>query len=169
MDEREKKINSKCIARFANANTQRHWAQSFLSIIEHHEVSRNQTNSSENYGLTQHLNPKLIFEAYDSVDGPRLILLDYDGTISPIKMTPSAAVPSVRTIESLRMLAADSRNLVYVISGRDQTTLTTWLGSIHGLTLVAEHGTFIRINGSTDWQPTNPIVDESGKLEPFLI
>ena len=79
----------------------------------------------------------------------RLLLFDYDGTLTPIVKTPSDAVPSKRVLRLLDLLCADTRNTVYVISGRDQEFLERWLGHIPRLGLSAEHGSFIRAPSSS--------------------
>ncbi|KAJ2968896.1 hypothetical protein NQ176_g8951 [Zarea fungicola] len=81
----------------------------------------------------------------------RIFMFDYDGTLTPIVREPSAAVPSERLLESLKLLAADPRNSVWVISGRDQEFLTQHLGHIPELGFSAEHGSFMRDPGSQEW------------------
>jgi len=82
----------------------------------------------------------------------RLFMFDYDGTLTPIVREPSAAIPSERVITSLRALAADHRNAVWIISGRDQEFLNQHLGHITELGFSAEHGSFIRHPGTTEWE-----------------
>ncbi|KAK4664670.1 uncharacterized protein QC763_507260 [Podospora pseudopauciseta] len=82
----------------------------------------------------------------------RLFMFDYDGTLTPIVREPSAAVPSERVITSLKALAADPQNAVWIISGRDQEFLSHHLGHISGLGFSAEHGSFMRNPGSTEWE-----------------
>ncbi|KAK3994362.1 putative glycosyltransferase [Cladorrhinum sp. PSN332] len=82
----------------------------------------------------------------------RLFMFDYDGTLTPIVREPSAAVPSDRVINSLKALAADPRNAVWIISGRDQEFLAQHLGHISELGFSAEHGSFMRHPGQTEWE-----------------
>ena len=82
----------------------------------------------------------------------RLFMFDYDGTLTPIVREPSAAIPSERVINSLKALAADPRNAVWIISGRDQDFLMEHLGHITELGFSAEHGSFMRHPGSTEWE-----------------
>ncbi|KAG7129124.1 Trehalose-phosphatase like protein [Verticillium longisporum] len=81
----------------------------------------------------------------------RLIMFDYDGTLTPIVREPSAAIPSERVLHTLTALAADPKNAVWIISGRDQEFLSQHLGHIHGLGFSAEHGSFLKDPGSEDW------------------
>jgi trehalose-phosphatase len=80
--------------------------------------------------------------------------LDYDGTLEPIKKHPEDAKPSRATLAALKRLAKDPHNHVAVISGRDRTNLMEWLGSLP-VTLVAEHGGFIRLHDQKSWRKTN--------------
>lgn len=82
----------------------------------------------------------------------RLFMFDYDGTLTPIVKDPQAAIPSDRVLRTLKSLAADPRNAVWIISGRDQAFLDEWMGHIPELGLSAEHGCFIRQPGSDDWE-----------------
>ena len=83
----------------------------------------------------------------------RLILLDYDGTLSPFKPKPEDAVPTDEILETLRLLASDSRNRVVISSGRDHNTLERWLGGLN-IGLAAEHGAFYKDN--SEWNKNTP-------------
>lgn len=82
----------------------------------------------------------------------RLFMFDYDGTLTPIVKDPAAAIPSARVIRTLSALASDHQNAVWIISGRDQDFLQQYLGHIPELGFSAEHGSFIRHPGSTEWE-----------------
>ncbi|KAI9747476.1 MAG: threalose-6-phosphate phosphatase, partial [Lichina confinis] len=81
----------------------------------------------------------------------RLLMFDYDGTLTPIVDNPAAAVPSETVKRTLQRLASDPCNTVWIISGRDQDFLEQYLGSIPELGFSAEHGSFIREPTSTRW------------------
>ncbi|EEP82071.1 hypothetical protein UREG_06936 [Uncinocarpus reesii 1704] len=82
----------------------------------------------------------------------RLFMFDYDGTLTPIVKDPQAAIPSDRVIRTLKSLAADPKNSVWIISGRDQNFLEEWMGHISELGLSAEHGCFIRKPHHDTWE-----------------
>lgn len=82
----------------------------------------------------------------------RLFMFDYDGTLTQIVREPSAAVPSERVITTLKALAADPKNAVWIISGRDQEFLHQHLGHIKELGFSAEHGSFMKYPGSDEWE-----------------
>lgn len=78
-------------------------------------------------------------------------MFDYDGTLTPIVRDPAAAVPTDRLIRTLNTLASDPQNAVWIISGRDQDFLGSYLGHIKELGFSAEHGSFMRNPGEQEW------------------
>lgn len=134
------------ISKFVNANSARHWVTSFLSSI---------VRSSEMldiYQPTPFLSFDRLVDRFMNADR-RLILMDYDGTLTPIRQVPSAALPSAELTRALRHLTADPKNQVYVISGRDQAFLEACLGNIPQLGMSAEHGCFLRPTGDMNEVP----------------
>ncbi|KAI5477902.1 trehalose 6-P phosphatase, glycosyltransferase family 20 protein [Pseudohyphozyma bogoriensis] len=81
----------------------------------------------------------------------RLLLFDYDGTLTPIVKNPSDALPSQLLLDSLKTITSDPKNVVYIISGRDGDFLEEHLGHIENLGMSAEHGCFIKAPGSKKW------------------
>lgn len=61
------------------------------------------------------------------------------------------AIPSEETLEALDKLTSDPKNLVYIISGRDQVFLEHHFGHYKNLGMSAEHGGFIRDVGHDQW------------------
>jgi len=95
----------------------------------------------------------------------RLLLFDYDGTLTPIVKTPSAAVPSKDTLRALEKLSADPKNVVYIISGRDGGFLDQHLGHLKQVGFSAEHGCFVREPGVTEWNNLAKSLDMSWMSE----
>ncbi|RDL33895.1 putative trehalose-6-phosphate phosphatase [Venustampulla echinocandica] len=95
----------------------------------------------------------------------RLFMFDYDGTLTPIVKEPSAAVPSERVIRTLKALASDHRNSVWIISGRDQEFLDRYLGHISELGFSAEHGSFMRHPEQQEWENLAEKFDMSWQKE----
>jgi len=95
----------------------------------------------------------------------RLFMFDYDGTLTPIVKEPSAAIPSDRVIRTLKALASDHRNALWIISGRDQEFLSKYLGHIPELGFSAEHGSFMRHPGSKEWENLAETFDMSWQKE----
>lgn len=88
----------------------------------------------------------------------RLLLFDYDGTLSPLVRFPHLAAPTETILTLLTALSADERNSVIINSGRPCTTLENWFGSLP-VALIAEHGAFIRKAGQA-WDQTIPVNTE---------
>lgn len=86
-----------------------------------------------------------IKSAYDEALS-RLILLDYDGTLSPFVENPEDAVPSASLLELLKNMIADEKNKVVINSGRSHQILDKWFEGID-LDFAAEHGIFYKENG----------------------
>jgi trehalose 6-phosphate synthase/phosphatase len=81
----------------------------------------------------------------------RQLLLDYDGVLVPLRGNPYASRPTGKVLRALSNLAALPDTEVIVVSGRSKIDLSEWLGEVP-VTLVAEHGTFIKRAGSRRWQ-----------------
>lgn len=122
----------------------RYWARSLISSLEKCCASHDFS------GPTPLLDIKAMQTAYKSAK-KRLLFFDYDGTLTEIQSVPSAATPSKRMLEGLALLAKDSKNVVWIISGRDQKALTEWMGHIPNLGFSAEHGCFMK-NPEDDFQ-----------------
>ncbi|XP_061991057.1 probable alpha,alpha-trehalose-phosphate synthase [UDP-forming] 11 [Rosa rugosa] len=101
----------------------------------------------------------------------RLILLDYDGT-----MTPQASVdkaPSSEVISVLNCLCSDPKNIVFIVSGRGKDSLSKWFSQCEKLGLSAEHGYFTRWTKDSPWKTCSLTMDFSWKkivlpiMEPY--
>lgn len=95
----------------------------------------------------------------------RLFMFDYDGTLTPIVRDPASAIPSDRVIRTLKALASDHQNAVWIISGRDQEFLGHHLGHIPELGFSAEHGSFMRHPRTTEWENLAETFDMSWQKE----
>lgn len=95
----------------------------------------------------------------------RLLLFDYDGTLTPIVKVPSQAVPTPRTKAMIAGLAKDPKNVVWLISGRDGEFLDEHWGDIPNLGLSAEHGSFVKGPGAQEWVNMTEHMDMSWMSE----
>ncbi|KXN84045.1 Trehalose-phosphatase [Leucoagaricus sp. SymC.cos] len=91
----------------------------------------------------------------------RLFLFDYDGTLAPIVKSPSMAIPTEATLEALENLSNDPKNVVYIISGRDQAFLDQHLGHLRNIGFSAEHGGFVKEPGTGEWRNFTKSLDMS--------
>lgn len=80
----------------------------------------------------------------------RLIMLDYDGTLTKFKGTPEEAFPDDEIIGIIQGLIEHKGNEMVIVSGRDRDTLEEWFGGLD-INLVAEHGVWVRQRGK-EWE-----------------
>lgn len=99
----------------------------------------------------------------------RLFMFDYDGTLTPIVKDPQSAIPSDRVIRTIKTLASDPNNAVWIISGRDQAFLDEWMGHITELGLSAEHGSFMRHPKSEEWESLTDKTDMSWQSDVMQV
>ncbi|GAC96807.1 glycosyltransferase [Pseudozyma hubeiensis SY62] len=100
--------------------------------------------------LTPPLDRKEMVEKYRNAK-KRLLLLDYDGTLTPIVKVPEMALPSERLLKALDVLSNDEKNVIYIISGRDGGFLGKHLGHFRGIGFSAEHGGFVKEPGLDEY------------------
>jgi trehalose 6-phosphate synthase/phosphatase len=83
----------------------------------------------------------------------RTLLLDYDGTLTPIVEMPSLATPSRSLLRLMSALAASGNTQVHVVTGRSQESIEPWLGSLP-IWLHVEHGLRSRMPDGTWLSPS---------------
>lgn len=150
----ERKRQHDAIYKQVTTNTVQAWTNRYLKRLMTNLVSHNQSIA------TPALDAALLLAQYRRAKR-RLFMLDYDGTLTPIVRDPQAAIPSDRVIRTLKTLAKDPRNAVWIISGRDQAFLEEWMGHIIELGFSAEHGSFIRQPRSGEWENLTAQTDMS--------
>jgi trehalose 6-phosphate synthase/phosphatase len=121
------------------------WCNSFLKRLLTNLASNN--HNSLTPALDRHIMRPQYFKAQR-----RLFMFDYDGTLTPIVKDPTAAIPSDKVLRTIKSLAQNPKNAVWIISGRDQKFLDDWMGHIPELGLSAEHGCFVRPPRSEVWE-----------------
>ncbi|NLT02446.1 MAG: bifunctional alpha,alpha-trehalose-phosphate synthase (UDP-forming)/trehalose-phosphatase [Bacteroidales bacterium] len=119
-------------------HTVKRWADGFLGELQ----SIRQLNQRNLRKRLAGSVLRRVKEAYAKADR-RLLILDYDGTLSPFHARPGDAYPTPDILDMLERLIADSRNKVVISSGRDHVTLEDWLGHLP-LDMAAEHGVFYK-------------------------
>lgn len=80
----------------------------------------------------------------------RAILLDYDGTVMP--QTSIIKVPSQEVIKIINNLCGDSKNTVFIVSGRGRDSLGKWFSPCKNLGIAAEHGYYLRWSADEEWE-----------------
>lgn len=113
-----------------------YWARDFMNKLE--GIAELQ-NSLRVKRLSSRTRERLL-EHYRRADS-RLIFLDYDGTLIAYGETPG--VLDEHTRGALERLAADERNHVVIISGRQKGFLERTLGDLP-VSIIAGHGVWVR-------------------------
>ncbi|KAF9225645.1 glycosyltransferase family 20 protein [Gyrodon lividus] len=137
MSSASKAARHAALHKVVTTHTSHTWAAVLVKML------LSQINGQSNAKGTPYLPKESLKEKYEKA-GKRLFLFDYDGTLTPIVKTPSMAIPSLDALNALTKLTSDPRNIVYIVSGRDQEFLEIHLGHIKHLGMSAEHGGFIR-------------------------
>ena len=145
MDPKQKYEMHKKLYRSVTTNTVQAWTNNYLRRLLTNLASFNQSC------VTPALDKAKLLSQYRKSE-KRLFMFDYDGTLTPIVKDPQSAIPSDRVIRTLKTLASDPRNAVWIISGRDQAFLDEWMGHISELGLSAEHGSFLRKPKHDVWE-----------------
>lgn len=125
-----------------------YWANSFIHQLLSIRENRDNVNSEQ---IDEKIISNIKTAYHDSTK--RLIILDYDGTLSPFRKKPEDAFPDTAILNVLKDLVADSRNNVVISSGRDHQTLENWFGKLK-ISMAAEHGAYYK--NATGWQNNIP-------------
>ncbi|KAI5793704.1 glycosyltransferase family 20-domain-containing protein [Peziza echinospora] len=156
--DRKKAIHEK-LYEHVTTNTVQAWNCQFLKML----LQSLSVAGGGGGHLTPELDKSVLLRKYRAVKngGKRLLMFDYDGTLTAIVRDPDAAIPTDKVIRTIKKLAADPDNQVWIISGRDQEFLAKWMGHIPELGLSAEHGCFMRHPHSNDWENLTETADMS--------
>jgi len=143
---------------FVKTHSVSHWCNSFFKRLLTNLSSFSQSD------LTPALDRSRMIKQYQQAKR-RLFMFDYDGTLTPIVKDPNAAIPTDRVLRTIKTLAADPKNHVWIISGRDQKFLNEWMGHIPELGLSAEHGCFMRHPKEEEWENLTTKMDMGWQKE----
>jgi len=137
MKAEDRAANQKRLYRYVLKHTAAFWGVSFVSEMKRVAEANDKRN------LLPKLRISSIKNLFVNSQKKRVILLDYDGTLTPTHKLPEFAQPSPSVLDTLKRLCALPNTLVYIISGRDRTNLEKWFKDT-GVGLSAEHGCFYR-------------------------
>ncbi len=129
----------------------RRWADHFLTRLEE-SVAQSEALAVR---ILSRSDQAKIADAYAKARR-RLLLLDYDGTLVPFTADPSRAVPPPNALTLLKGLCASPSNRVVLMSGRRKDDLSVWFEGLW-MTLVAEHGAWVRLPDKGVWEPTTTL------------
>ncbi|MGA1873948.1 MAG: bifunctional alpha,alpha-trehalose-phosphate synthase (UDP-forming)/trehalose-phosphatase, partial [Thermoplasmatota archaeon] len=147
--------------RIRDYNVER-WAGDFISDLE----KVKEVQARKGYSKMDTKVQGNFLEEYSKASS-RLLLLDYDGTLTKFKGSPEDAVPDEEIRSLLDKLASRKGNELVIVSGRDRDTLERWFGDLD-INLIAEHGVWIRRKGSR-WKLIEDMEDAwKDKIRPVL-
>jgi trehalose 6-phosphate synthase/phosphatase len=136
-------------ARVAEYDVHR-WAREFLHALDK-EQRRAARSAAAGSGLADAVRPLDVLAELDpGRRGALSLVLDYDGTLVPLKPRPEEAWPDDEILRLLATLAGLPEVTVHVTSGRRRDDLERWLGHLP-LGLHAEHGLWTRVPGQPHW------------------
>ncbi|QSE96206.1 bifunctional alpha,alpha-trehalose-phosphate synthase (UDP-forming)/trehalose-phosphatase [Fulvivirga lutea] len=115
-----------------------HWVSLFLGKLDDVTRKRDELATKVVDKKTQNS----IVKAYES-NNKRMLFLDYDGTLVAFDSDPQAVKPGKALLNILDKLSSNPKNQVVIISGRDRTTLESWLGHLP-VDFIAEHGVWLK-------------------------
>lgn len=139
------------------------WSSNFMKALND---SANRESTSKVKLVNTQVSNKLK-EAYNKSE-KRLLLLDYDGTLVGFNENPNKAKPTDSLLKLLEDMSKQKNTDIVIISGRPHLFLEEHFARLN-LTLVAEHGLFIKLpqahwhekkGVSTEWKEhLLPILD----------
>ena len=97
---------------------------------------------------------KNIKDNYEKAE-KRILFLDYDGTLVGFHTNPQSAKPDEELYGLLDQLAANPKNELVLISGRDNQTFDKWFKG-KNYTMITEHGVWLKTPGDS-WEFTENI------------
>ena len=114
------------------------------------------------------LNVKKVVNSYERAKN-RLIISDYDGTLTKIQTLPQLAQPANALVEILRTLSSDPHNTVFIMSGRERRFLESWLGALD-VGMASENGFYHKMPGESEWESIGEGIELSWKelVEPIM-
>jgi len=124
--------------KYVQKYTAAHWGKSFISELK--SVSEEYNN--EKFKI---LTPDILLEKLNKSTKKKLIMIDYDGTLTSTHKLPEFAKPNKALDKLLRDLQNVENTYIYILSGRSRVYLDRWFNDI-GLGLSAEHGCFYKHN-----------------------
>ncbi|CAG8630506.1 7182_t:CDS:2, partial [Diversispora eburnea] len=150
MPEHLRKSNYQKLYRYVTKYTAAYWGTSFVNELK---------RVSEEYNVhTQ--KPRLSFDqVLESAKKAqkRVILLDYEGTLTAMHRLPELANPSTNVLSVLKNLQSKPNVFIYILSGRERVHLDKWFESVE-VGLSAEHGCFYK-HPSCLKDKINPVVN----------
>jgi trehalose 6-phosphate synthase/phosphatase len=140
-----------------------HWLKNFMKALDSIQVENKQLHTN----VLSFEAKNTLFKQYKEAT-KRLLLLDYDGTLTDYALLPEQAFPSDHLISLIKMLSEIRNNKVCIISGRRAEELEKWFGHLKVI-LVAEHGCTYKLPYEKSWlQMANLDLTWKGRVKEVL-
>lgn len=137
MSETERKLRYRKLYQYILLHSSAQWGTNFYN-----DLLKYSTKRAEDAGKLVSLPIKDVVASYREAR-KRLVLLDYDGTIRDYETQPELAEPTEKLASQLKALSSDPKNIVFIVSGREEANLESWFGELQ-VGLAAEHGFSIK-------------------------
>ncbi|MFA6831895.1 MAG: trehalose-phosphatase, partial [Bacteroidaceae bacterium] len=117
------------------------WAHKFVGEIQNMHIENTKNDAKV-------LSPELIDKITEDYkkSKKRLLLFDYDGTLSAFYNHSEEAYPRQSILDLLKQFKDDKKNHLLLNSGRDRKNLEDWFGAL-SIDLEAEHGAAYKKEG----------------------
>ncbi|MEZ0241169.1 MAG: trehalose-phosphatase, partial [Chloroflexota bacterium] len=126
------------------------WAAEFIAALQAEERRVARAGKARG-GIADAVRPQDVLAALRASTKPLALVLDYDGTLVPLRPRPEEARPDDEVLRLLNILAGLPGISVHVVSGRRRTDVEGWLAHLP-LGLHAEHGLWSRAPGERRWR-----------------
>jgi trehalose 6-phosphate synthase/phosphatase len=142
MRPRERQTRMRALRERVRQHDVHEWAERFIADLRAPVSPRQMTASGDLAELVARIREQ-----------PITLLLDYDGTLVPIRSGPTLAAPDDDTLALLTTLGRAPRVNVHLVSGRMRETMESWFAGLP-IDLWAEHGLWRRRAGQVGWELT---------------
>lgn len=138
MPDFERELKHQKLYRHVAMHTASAWGVRFMDDLVKYSLERRQKAKQL---VTIPVNE--IAQSYRQATGKRLFFLDYDGTLRKYESQPELAEPTERLLEVLRRLSSSDQNIVFIVTGRQKSTVVEWFQGV-GVGFAVEHGFCVR-------------------------
>lgn len=140
-----------------------YWLKNFMKDIDNIQSENKQLHTN----VLSFEAKNALFKQYKDAE-KRLLLLDYDGTLTDFSLLPEQAFPSNHLMALIKSLSEIRNNKVCIISGRKAEDLEKWFGHLKVI-LVAEHGCTYKLPHEKSWlQMANLDLTWKGEVKDLL-
>lgn len=138
MAELERELRHQKLYRHVIKHSSAAWGVSFINDLTKFSAQRKEKDK-----YLMEMPTERICKSYQEASGKRVFFLDYDGTLRKFESQPELADPSPGLLRTLQRLASCSNNIVFIITGRQKSTVLDWFRGT-GVGFAVEHGFSLR-------------------------